>query len=85
MGCSAFSFVLGRWPGIAAEIAITSTREAEIQVDGQVKDTVDLSRFGTRQPQQLWSTGTGLITGQHTCNIINCGPGPVASEAIVVK
>jgi alpha-L-fucosidase len=57
----------------------------EIQVDGQVKDTVDLSASGTRQPQQLVSTVTGLTAGQHTISIINRGPGPVAVDAIVAK
>ena len=57
----------------------------EIQVDGQMKDTVDLSASGTRQPQQLVSAVTGLSTGQHTISIINRGPGPVAVDAIVVK
>jgi alpha-L-fucosidase len=57
----------------------------EIQVDGQVKDTVDLSASGARQPQQLVSAVTGLGAGQHTISIINRGPGPVAVDAIVVK
>ena len=57
----------------------------EIQVDGQVKDTVDLSASGARQPQQLVSTVTGLTAGQHTISIINRGPGPVAVDAIVIK
>jgi len=57
----------------------------EIQVDGQVKDTVDLSASGARQPQQLVSTVTGLTSGQHTISIINRGPGPVAVDAIVAK
>jgi hypothetical protein len=50
-----------------------------------VKDTVDLSAPGTRQPQQLVSAVTGLTAGQHTISIINRGPGPVAVDAIVVK
>lgn len=57
----------------------------EIQVDGQMKDTVDLSASGARQPQQLVSTVTGLTAGQHTISIINRGPGPVAVDAIVAK
>jgi len=57
----------------------------EIQVDGQVKDTVDLSASGARQPQQLVSTVTGLTAGQHTLSIINRGPGPVAVDAIVAQ
>ncbi len=57
----------------------------EIQVDGQVKDTADLSASGTRQAQQLVSAVTGLSAGQHTLSIINRGPGPVAVDAIVVK
>ena len=57
----------------------------EIQVDGQVKDTVDLSASGARQPQQLVSTVTGLTAGQHTISIINRGPGPVAVDAIVAQ
>ena len=57
----------------------------EIQVDGQMKDTVDLSASGARQPQQLVSAVTGLTAGQHTISIINRGPGPVAVDAIVAK
>jgi len=57
----------------------------EIQVDGQMKDTVDLSASGARQPQQMVSAVTGLTAGQHTISIINRGPGPVAVDAIAVK
>ena len=57
----------------------------EIQIDGQVKATADLSTTGARQAQQLVSEVTGLTAGQHTISIINRGPGPVAVDAIVAK
>jgi hypothetical protein len=63
----------------------TGAGKIEIQVDGQMKDTVDLSASGSRQPQQLVSTVTGLTAGQHTISIVNRGPGPVAVDAIAAK
>jgi alpha-L-fucosidase len=57
----------------------------EIQIDGQTKDTADLSASGARQPQQMVSAVTGLTAGQHTISIINRGPGPVAVDAIVAQ
>jgi alpha-L-fucosidase len=63
----------------------TGAGKIEIQVDGQMKDTVDLSASGGRQPQQLVSTVTGLSAGQHTISIINRGPGPVSVDAIAAK
>lgn len=57
----------------------------EIQIDGKMTGTADLSAAGARQPQQLISQTTGLTAGQRTISIINRGPGPVAVDAIVVK
>jgi hypothetical protein len=73
-----------------AGVAVYVPRESgsgkiEIQIDGQVKDTVDLSTSGTRQPQQLVYESTALSAGQHTIAITNRGPGAVAVDAIVVK
>jgi alpha-L-fucosidase len=57
----------------------------ELQIDGQIKDTVDLSTTGSRQPQQLVAEVTGLTSGKHAISIINRGPGPVAVDAIVPR
>jgi hypothetical protein len=72
------------------DVAVYAPKESgdgkiEIQIDGQTKDTADLSASGARQAQQLVSEATGLTAGQHTISIINRGPGPVAVDAIVVK
>ncbi len=56
----------------------------EIQVDGQMQATADLSTTGARQPQQLVAQVTGLTSGQHTVSIVNRGPGTVAVDALVV-
>ena len=73
-----------------SDVAVYAPKESgdgkiEIQVDGEIKATADLSTSGTRQPQQLVSEASGLTAGQHTLSIINRGPGPVAVDAIVVK
>jgi len=77
-------------PFTGTGVSVYAPKEAgagkiEIQVDGQTKDTVDLSASGARQPQQMVSAVTGLSAGQHTISIINRGPGPVAVDAIAVK
>jgi hypothetical protein len=71
-------------------VAIYAPKEAgfgkiEIQIDGQVRATADLSTTGVRLPQQLVSEVTGLGSGLHTISIVNRGSGPVAVDAIVVK
>ena len=55
----------------------------EISVDDVVRDTVDLSTTGARQPQQVLSEVTGLSAGRHTITITHRGEGPVAVDAIV--
>ena len=54
----------------------------EIQIDGQVRTTADLSTTGARQPQQLVAQVTGMASGPHTVSIVNRGPGPVAVDAL---
>jgi hypothetical protein len=73
-----------------SDVAVYAPKESgdgkiEIQVDGEIKATADLSTSGARQAQQLVSEAGGLTAGQHTITIINRGPGPVAVDAIVVK
>lgn len=77
-------------PFTGTSVAIYAPKESgagkiEIQVDGQVTDTADLSTSGARLPQQLVSQATGLTSGKHTLSIVNRGPGPVAVDAIVAK
>jgi len=57
----------------------------EIQIDGQTRATADLSTTGPRLAQQAVCEVTGLTAGQHSVNIINRGPGPVAVDALVVR
>jgi alpha-L-fucosidase len=57
----------------------------EIQIDGETKETADLSTSGARQAQQVVAEVSDLTDAQHTLSIINQGPGPVAVDAIVVK
>jgi hypothetical protein len=57
----------------------------EIKIDGETKETVDLSASGARQAQQLVYEVSDLGAGEHTISIINHGPGQVAVDAIVVK
>jgi alpha-L-fucosidase len=70
-------------------IAVYAPQEAgagklEIQVDGQMKATADLSATGARKPQQMVADVTGLSAGPHSISIVNRGPGPVAVDALVV-
>ena len=71
-------------------VAVYAPKEAgagkiEIQVDGQLSATADLSTAGARQPQQMVAEVMGLTAGAHSINIVNRGPGPVAVDAIVVR
>ena len=56
----------------------------EIQIDGKKRATAELSNTGTRQAQQVVCELTDLTPGRHVINIVNCGPGPVAVDAIIV-
>lgn len=57
----------------------------EVKIDGQYLAKVDLSTLETRQPQQMVFKVTDLTPGRHVINIVNCGPGPVAVDAILVR
>ncbi len=57
----------------------------EVEIDGQIRATADLSSAGTRQAQQEMCEVTGLAPGKHAINIVNRGPGPVAVDALVVR
>ena len=57
----------------------------EVQIDGETRATADLSTAGTRQAQRMVCEVTGLISGQHSINIVNRGPGPVAVDALVIR
>jgi alpha-L-fucosidase len=59
--------------------------QIEIQIDGKIRATVDLSVSGARQAQQNVYEATGLTPVRHVIKIINRGPGPVALDALVVK
>lgn len=57
----------------------------EIQIDGQTRNTVDLSTQGERKSQQVIYEESGLAGGKHEIKIINRGGGKVAIDALVTK
>ena len=52
----------------------------EIQIDGKVQSTVDLSTTGKHKPQQVVCKITKLTNSEHTITIINRGGGKVAID-----
>lgn len=71
-------------------VSVVAPKEAgagkiEIQIDGQIRDTADLSTTGERKPQQVVSEITGLAPGNHTLKMIHRGKGKVAVDALVIK
>ena len=71
-------------------VAVYAPKEAgagkmEIQIDGEIRATADLSTTGARQAQQMVGLVMGLNAGKHAIRIVNRGPGPVAVDAIVVQ
>jgi alpha-L-fucosidase len=57
----------------------------DVQIDGQIRATADLSTTGARQAQQTVCDVAGLTPGNHSITIVNKGPGPVAVDALVVQ
>ena len=57
----------------------------EVQIDGKSLGKTDLSANGIHKPQQIVFNKNDLTPGKHVINIINCGPGPVAVDAIIVR
>jgi alpha-L-fucosidase len=73
-----------------SNVSVIAPKEAgagiiEIKVDGKTRTKVDLSTSGLRQAQQTVCKLNDLTLGRHVINIVNCGPGPVAVDAIQVK
>jgi alpha-L-fucosidase len=56
----------------------------EIQIDDNVRATVNLSTTGIRKPQQLVCEIRDLEPGNHTIKIINRGDGNVAIDALKI-
>ncbi|MGB8492360.1 MAG: alpha-L-fucosidase [Bacteroidales bacterium] len=80
------------WTGsfTGTNVSVISPKEAgagiiEVKIDGQSLAKVDLSAPETRQPRQMVFKVTDLTPGRHVINIVNCGPGPVAVDAILVR
>ena len=72
------------------EVMIISPKEMgagkiEVQIDGQIRATADLSTDGTRMAQQVVCEISGLNSGRHSVSLVNRGPGPVAIDALVFK
>jgi alpha-L-fucosidase len=57
----------------------------EIQIDGRVRATADLSTTRTRQAAQIVGEVRNLAPGPHTISLINRGRGPVAVDALIVR
>lgn len=57
----------------------------EIEIDGKMLAAADLSTMGIRKPQHIVFEFSGLAPGNHIMKIINCGPGEVSIDAIIVK
>jgi alpha-L-fucosidase len=57
----------------------------DVQVDGKLRTTADLSTTGTREAQQTVCKVTGLTPDRHVIAIVNKGPGPVALDALFVR
>ena len=73
-----------------SDISVIAPKEAgagkiEVQIDGQIRTTADLSAQGARQARQKVCEVSGLTPGKHAIAIVNRGPGPVAVDAIIVK
>ena len=71
-------------------VSVISPKEAgagmiEVKIDGKSLGKTDLSTKGIHQPQQIVFKKTDLTTGRHVINIVNCGPGPVAVDAVIVR
>ena len=56
----------------------------EIQINGKIRATADLSTNGERKPQQMVCELTGLGSGSHSISIINRGSGKVAIDALKI-
>ncbi len=72
-----------------SNVSVIAPKEAgsgniEVQIDGQIRATADLSTTGARQAQQTVCEVTGLVPGRHTISIVNKGPGSVAVDALIV-
>jgi hypothetical protein len=75
-------------PFAGSGVSVIAPKEAgagklEVQIDGEIRATADLSTTGPRLAQQVVCEVTGLAPGKHTITLTNRGPGPVAIDAIV--
>lgn len=73
-----------------SSVSVIAPKEAgagkiEIQIDGQIRATADLSTMDSRRAQQEVCKINGLTPGKHVIVIVNRGLGPVAVDALVVQ
>jgi alpha-L-fucosidase len=80
-----------RWscPFTGSNVSVMAPKEAgagkiKVQIDGETRGTADLSTMSARLAQQVVCEVTDLTPGRHVITIVNCGPGPVAVDAIRV-
>ena len=80
-----------RWscPFTGSNVSVMAPKEAgagkiKVQIDGETRATADLSTMSARLAQQVVCEVTDLTPGRHVITIVNCGPGPVAVDAIRV-
>lgn len=57
----------------------------EIQIDKDIRETVDLSTSGNNQAQETVFETTNLTPGWHVIKVINMGPGPVFVDALIIR
>ena len=72
-----------------SSVTVIAPKEAgsgkiEIQIDGKIRATADLSTSGARLAQQSICDVTDLAPGKHSIAVINRGPGPVALDALII-
>ena len=73
-----------------SNISVIAPKEAgagkiEVQIDGETRAKADLSTTEVRRAQQVVCKLTDLNPGRHIISIVNCGPGPVTVDAIIVQ
>ena len=71
-------------------VAVVAPREPgagkiDVRIDGRTRARADLASNGGRRPQQVVCEIDGLANTTHTIEIVNCGPGPVAVDALIVR
>jgi len=75
---------------VGSSVSVIAPKEAgagtiEVQIDGQMRATVDESTTGPRIVQQSICEVKDLTPGKHTIALVHRGTGPVAVDALIVR